>query len=220
MSAPRVGARICAVIYDLDGTLIDSRGDLASSVNAMLGRLQLPEREEKIIHGFIGEGAENLVKRSLGAGSEQLLPEALPIWREEYANRLLQTTRLYDGVAAMLGEPPEARGVLTNKPGHFAREILDGLGVAAAFRAVVGGDEARRKPSPDGLLSLCEKLSASPSETLFVGDSPIDLRTGRAALVSTCAVTWGLTERAALREADYLCDTPAELAALLRRLHA
>src|SRR5947209_17511882 len=129
MSAPPVGGRIRAVVYDLDGTLIDSRGDLASSVNAMLRRLQLPEREEKIIHGFIGEGAENLVRRSLGADREHLLPQALPIWREEYADRLLQTTRLYDGIAPILREPPEARGVLTNKPGHFAREILAGLGI-------------------------------------------------------------------------------------------
>src|SRR2546422_11189072 len=90
------------VIYDLDGTLVDSRDDLADSVNAMLTRLSLPEREPRVIHGFIGEGAERLVRRSLGPAHETRDPEAAPIWREEDAKRLLAKTRLYGGVAAVL----------------------------------------------------------------------------------------------------------------------
>src|SRR4051794_20375167 len=146
---------VSAVVYDLDGTLIDSRDDLADSVNAMLARLRLPQRAPEVIYGFIGEGAERLIRRSLGIAHEERYPEAAPIWREEYGRRLLAKTRLYDGVAALLGAKPDRRGVLTNKPGSFAREILRGLGVLGAFRAVVGGDEAPRKPSPDGLLRLC-----------------------------------------------------------------
>ena len=207
-----------AVIYDLDGTLIDSRGDLADSVNAMLARMGLPPHAPEVIHGFIGEGAERLIRRSLGARHEPRYAEAAPIWREEYARRLLTRTCLYSGVDELLRHPPEARAVLTNKPGAFAREILSGLGIAHAFRALVGGDEAPRKPAPDGLLRLCARLDARPAEALFVGDSAIDLATGRAAGVRVCAATWGLGDRAALAGADYLCDTPLHVVELLARL--
>jgi len=196
------------VIYDLDGTLIDSRDDLADSVNAMLARLSIPEREPQVIHGFIGEGAERLIRRSLGPRHEARYAEAAPIWREEYGKRLLAKTRLYGGVDALL------------RPGSFAREILRGLGVESAFRAVVGGDEAPRKPAPDGLLRICATLGARPQDALLVGDSAVDLATGKAAGVPVCAVTWGLGERAALASADYLCDTPMEVGELLARLRS
>jgi phosphoglycolate phosphatase len=206
-----------AVIYDLDGTLIDSRGDLADSVNAMLARMGLPQQAPEVIFGFIGEGAERLIRRSLGPEQDRYA-EAAPIWREEYRRRLLARTCLYPGVDELLRRPPDARAVLTNKPGEFAREILSGLGIAHAFRALVGGDEAPRKPAPDGLLRLCARLDARPAEALLVGDSAIDLATGRAAGVRVCAATWGLGERAALAAADYLCDTPLHVAELLARL--
>jgi len=209
---------LAGVIFDLDGTLVDSRDDLADSVNAMLGRLALPQRDPAVIYGFIGEGAERLIRRALGPAHEDRYPEAAPIWREEYGLRLLARTRLYDGVAEVLEEPPDARAVLTNKPGRFAREILRGLRVGGAFRAVVGGDEVPRKPAPEGLLGLCATLRISPDQALLVGDSAVDLATGRAAGVRFCAVTWGLGDRAALAGADYLCHTPAELRVLLRRL--
>ena len=207
--------RFAAVVYDLDGTLVDSRGDLADSVNAMLARMGLPRREDGAIHGFIGEGAELLIRRSLGPEHEARYPEAAPLWREEYARRLLSRTRLYPGVSALLRVPPELRAVLTNKPGAFAREILRGLGVAGAFRSVVGGDEGPRKPSPQGLLRSCLDLGVSPRDALLVGDSAVDLATARAASVRFCAVTWGLGSRAALSTADYICDTAKEVEELL-----
>lgn len=207
--------RIEAVVYDLDGTLVDSRGDLADSVNAMLARMGLPRLEDRAIHGFIGEGAERLIRRSLGPEQEARCPEAAPIWREEYARRLLSRTRLYPGIADLLRVRPPLRAVLTNKPGAFAREILRGLGVAGAFRGVVGGDEGPRKPSPEGLLRLCSDLGVSPRDALLVGDSAVDLATARAASVRFCAVTWGLGERAALSAADYICDTAREVGELL-----
>ena len=203
------------VIYDLDGTLIDSRDDLADSVNAMLARLGLPEREPRVIQGFIGEGAERLIRRSLGPQHEQRYAQAAPIWREEYAKRMLAKTRLYDGVDALLRAPPDLRAVLTNKPGGFAREILRGLGVERAFRAVLGGDEGPRKPAPDGVLRLCGELGVDPHEAMLVGDSPVDLATARAARTRFCAVLWGLGEAAALAPADYICGTPREVAEVL-----
>jgi phosphoglycolate phosphatase len=203
------------VIYDLDGTLIDSRADLADSVNAMLRRLGLPEREDGVIHGFIGEGAELLIRRSLGPQQEDRFAEAAPIWRDEYAHRLLDKTRLYDGIAELLESPPDNRAVLTNKPGGFAREILRGLGVESRFRAVLGGDEGPRKPARGGLLRLCAGLGITRGSALLVGDSAVDVATGKAAGVKVCAVSWGLGERAALASADYLCDTPQAVARLL-----
>src|ERR1700756_4263174 len=112
-------SRVRGVIYDLDGTLVDSRDDLADSVNGMLGRLGLPLREPPVIHGFIGEGAERLIRRSLGPAHEDRYAEAAPIWHEEYSKRLLARTRLYPGLDAVLRLPPAARAVLTNKPGAF-----------------------------------------------------------------------------------------------------
>src|SRR5207302_1820672 len=134
---PEAAAMVRGVIYDLDGTLADTRADLADSVNAMLRRLGLPEREDRVVHGFIGEGAERLIRRSLGPQHEPRFAEAAPIWYEEYAKRLLAKTRLYDGITEVLRAPPDARAVLTNKPGDFARQILRGLGVESAFRAVL-----------------------------------------------------------------------------------
>lgn len=206
-----------AVIYDLDGTLIDSRDDLADSINAMLSRMDLPTHEPGIIYGFIGEGAERLIRRSLGA-HEPRYPEAAPIWREEYERRLLAKTRVFDGIDDVLRAPPGRRAVLTNKPTRYAREILQGLGIAPAFAEVVGGDEMPRKPAPDGLEALLVRLQVTREDTLLVGDSTVDLATARAAGVPFCAVTWGLGERAALASADYICDAPAGLLRLYARL--
>jgi len=209
-------ARLRGVIFDLDGTLADTRADLADSVNAMLRRLALPEREDRVVWGFIGEGAERLIRRSLGPQHEERYPEAAPIWREEYARRLLDKTRVYDGIVEVLRGPPDLRAVLTNKPGGFARQILQGLGIDGAFRAVLGGDEGPRKPSPDGLLSLCQRLGVRPDEALMVGDSSVDIATARAAGLPVCAVLWGLGEAASLASADYISHTPRNLLTLLQ----
>jgi len=206
------------VAYDLDGTLIDSRADLADSVNAMLARMRLPLHEQSTVMGFVGEGMEKLIRRSLGPMHEARYDEAAPIWREEYGACLLRKTRLYDGIAELLEAAPELRAVLTNKPGGFAREIVRGLGISGRFVQVIGGDERPRKPSPEGLLQLCRELEVQPSEALLVGDSSVDVATGKAAGVTVCAVTWGFSARASLAAADYLFETPAQVAGLLALL--
>lgn len=209
-----------AIVYDLDGTLVDSREDLASAVNAMLEDLSLPRRSPDEVAGFVGEGAEKLVRRALGKAHERLLPEALPLWFRRYGERLVERTRPYRGIEEALALPPSARAVLTNKPGEMAREIVRRLGLGPSFQRVVGGDEAAKKPDPGALLALCAALGAEPREALLVGDSPIDVATGAAAGVPVCAVTWGFGSREALARSGplYSCDTTADLARLVRTL--
>jgi len=157
------------------------------------------------------------VRRSLGPSHEDLLPEALKSWRAEYARRLLVKTRHIQGSPSCCWSARGAR-VLTNKPGGFAREILQGLGMLGAFRAVSRRDEAPQARAR-GLLALCRALGSDPAGTLLVGDSTVDVATGRAAGVRVCAVTWGLGARDALAAAapDELCDSPDAVAAMLRR---
>jgi phosphoglycolate phosphatase len=211
---------VTAVIYDLDGTLVDSRGDISDSVNAMLRTLRLPERDEREIWSFVGEGAERLVRRSLGAANEHRFPEGIESWREEYSRRLLHKTRAYPGIEELLEAPPASRAVLTNKPGDFARQILQGLGFLEKFRGIVGGDEAPKKPDPAGLLRLCAKLGEDPARTLYIGDHTIDIATGAAAGVPVCSVGWGFGDPETLQKARpaYHCATPRDLLGLLARL--
>ena len=214
-----------AAIFDLDGTLIDSRQDLVDSVNALLDELSVPQLPGAVVASFVGEGAARLVGRSLAAaqpGLEDRLEFLLPKWFDHYGRRLLKTTRAYDGIEALLEGPPVARAVLTNKPGRFARQILLGLGLLDRFRVVIGGDEAPRKPDPAGLLRLCGQLDARPHEALLVGDSRIDDQTGLNGGVPVCLVGWGIgsPEELAVARPAHRAQTPAELQALLARLSA
>lgn len=213
-----------AVIYDLDGTLIDSRADLCGAVNETLLALGYQALAGTAVLSFVGEGAERLVRRSLAAagGDPARLAEAMERWSAAYGGRLLVHTRPFPGVVDLLREPPALRAVLTNKPGGFARAICDGLGLSPFLARVVGGDEAPRKPDPAGLLSLCAALGVRPSEALLVGDSLIDVGCAKAAGVPMCAVTWGLGDARELRDAApaFTCSSAGEVGALLLRLRS
>lgn len=177
-------------IFDLDGTLVDSRQDLYLAVRHALATLGLPPRSLEEVVSFVGEGATRLVGRAIEPRQELLEP-ALAAWRAHYTGHLLDHTRLYPGVAAALASARCALAVHTNKPGVMARRILDGLGVLPRFEAVVGGDEAPRKPDPAGSLEIMSRLGVPAAETVFVGDSRVDLETAAAAAVRFVAVTWG-----------------------------
>jgi phosphoglycolate phosphatase len=178
-------------IFDLDGTLADSLEDLYLAVAQALSALQLPMRSREEVRGFVGEGAARLLARAI-APQEHLLEPALAAWRAHYAEHLLDHTRLYPGVAAALASARCTLAVLTNKPGPMARRILEGLGVRSRFAAVVGGDEAPRKPDPTGTLEIMSRLGAAREETVLIGDSRVDCETAAAAGVQFVAVTWGL----------------------------
>jgi phosphoglycolate phosphatase len=189
--------RVDLVVFDLDGTLIDSGGDLARSVNAALERLApgTPPVPLDRVRTFIGDGAAMLVARTLAAaGVSVSKEEALPVFLDCYQARLLDTTVLYPGVLESLDALRDRTlVVLTNKPGDMSRRILDGLGVAGRFARIWGaGDVPAKKPDPSGLRSILDQTGTAPEGAVLVGDSAIDVRTGRAAGVLTVGVTYGL----------------------------
>jgi phosphoglycolate phosphatase len=205
------------VVFDLDGTLVDSGRDLAAAVNATLLRLApaLAPLDLDEVVSFIGSGARVLVARSLAAAGLPEPPEdVLPLFMEEYGKRLLDTTRLYPGVVEALDALADRRlAVLTNKPAGLSRAILQGLGVEGRFFRVYGGDDfPTRKPDPQGLRTLMADAAAGPAETALVGDSAVDVRTARAAGVRALAVDYGF-DRASLSE-----DPPDALLSDLRQL--
>lgn len=197
------------VVFDLDGTLVDSGRDLASAVNAALRRVapDAATLPEDLVRSFIGSGAGKLIERSLRAsGLPVPSQDVLPLFLEEYRGRLLDTTRLYPGVEEALDAvSAKTLAVLTNKPGDLSRAILRGLGVAQRFAHVYGGDDfPERKPDPSGLLRILGEAGAKPTEAVMVGDSDIDVLTGRAAGVLTIGVSYGF-------DPESLQSTPPDL---------
>jgi phosphoglycolate phosphatase len=189
-------SRVDLVVFDLDGTLVDSAGDLAAAVNATLRHFSpaTPPIPLEKVRAFVGDGAAMLVARTLAAAQVDVSKEAaLPVFLECYEARLLDTTVLYPGVRESLDALGDRTlAVLTNKPGAMSRRILEGLGVAGRFARICGaGDVPAKKPDPAGLQMLLGDAGIPPAAAVLVGDSAIDVRTGRAAGVRTVGVTYG-----------------------------
>ena len=222
----RIAAALPLVVFDLDGTLVDSSVDLANAVNAALRRLDPKSKPMAVdvVRGFIGSGARNLVARSVAYAGAAVEPDAaLPVFLEEYRPRLTENTRFYPGVERALDElAAHPLAVLTNKPGDMSRGILDALGASDRFfRVYGGGDLPSKKPDPEGLLRLMAEAGAEPASTVMVGDSAIDVRTGRGAAVFTVGVTYGFDPDSLSADApDALIHTLAELPALVERLRS
>jgi phosphoglycolate phosphatase len=216
--------KIDCLLFDLDGTLIDSRADLVTGVNSMLKELGWPGLELTTVVGFVGEGARLLVERSLRASmAREPLPEeidhGLAAFRTHYRAHLLDQTHLYPGVDELLdrlqGFP---KAIVTNKPYDFTIAILDGLGLRPHFPIVLGGDSLPlRKPSPEMLLEAARRSGVPSAQCLMIGDSRIDVLAGRAAKMTTCGYLGGFRGREELVEAgtDLLFETFADLIPLL-----
>lgn len=186
--------RVRVAVLDLDGTLVDSFADLSGSVNHALRAVGLPARPLPEIRGFVGEGARLLLERAVTPRVDLLEP-ALAAWWEHYDAHCTDRTVLFPGMDGLLRGAGRVLAVHTNKPGRLARKILDHLGVGERFAAVLGGDEAPRKPDPRGTLELVVRLGGRPEDAVFVGDSLIDARTAAAAGIPFVAVTWGFGAR-------------------------
>lgn len=185
------------LIFDLDGTLVDTKADLAAAANFMLAELGLPQLSLHRIAGFVGHGVRVLVTKTLGPSHADLVEQGFALFMQYYAAHLLDQTRLYPGLDVLLTEA-RARGivlsVLTNKPEALSRAILVGLGVAPLFSAVIGGDTLpTKKPDPQGVFCLQRQTGVALLDTLLIGDSRVDYETSAAAKVMMCGVTWGFS---------------------------
>lgn len=217
--------RIRLLIFDLDGTLVDSRLDLANSVNATLRHFERPELPCDVIASYIGDGAPMLVRLALGDPDDsKLIDDALAFFLAYYREHKLDNTTVYDGVKESLAAIRFARNggralertfaVLSNKPVHPSRAIVQALGLAEFFVQVYGGNSfPTKKPDPLGARTLLEEAGVAPDEAMIIGDSDIDVLTGRNAGLWTCGVTYGFAPHS-LESAppDVLVDSPAELA--------
>jgi phosphoglycolate phosphatase len=207
------------IVFDLDGTLVDSQRDLADATNALLLDLGGSALPAAAVTGMVGEGAAVLVRRALlGAGLDPEAPGALDRFLHHYDTRLLATTRPYPGTLetlTALGARGHRLAVLTNKPQRAAIAVLEGLGLRDSFAAVVGGDTVHgRKPDPAGLQSLIASARVTVAETLLVGDSPVDLATARNAGTSICLARYGFGYRFGSGDFDgseTFIDEPAAL---------
>lgn len=185
------GGRV--LIFDLDGTLAETRADIAAAANVALRAVGLPELPVARITTFVGEGAAKLIERCVGTRQELFAP-ALEAWTRHYERHLLDETRLYEGVAGTLDRLPGPLAVLSNKPEAMSRAILEGLGIAGRFAAIVGGDSLPvKKPDPAGVAHLLRATAASSA--VLVGDTRIDLETARAARIPCWLAAYGFCGR-------------------------
>jgi phosphoglycolate phosphatase len=218
MSQP-VFLDVRALIFDLDGTLIDSKVDLILSVNAMLRELGRGELPEETISGYIGRGAPQLVAQALGpSASAAECKQALEFFLSYYEAHKMDNTSLYPGVAIALdrlGHMPMA--VLTNKPVRISVRILEALGLAGKFRAIYGGNSfATKKPDPLGADTILRELNAAPNQAILVGDSEIDVQTARNAGTLSAIVNYGFgAYNRVTHPADVYLDSLSDLLPLL-----
>jgi phosphoglycolate phosphatase len=218
-SSKKKFAAVRVLVFDLDGTLIDSKLDLALAVNATLEWKKLPLLDHERIYGYVGNGAPKLIERALGPrATEEDCRHALEYFLGYYREHMLDNTQPYPGVReglAALADFPMA--VLTNKPTRFSQRILEGLGLAKCFQYVHGGTSfERKKPDPMGMETLLRDFGAAPHETMMVGDSEVDVQTARNAHTWACGVTYGLGA-AGLKACppDVLVESSTELPAFL-----
>ena len=221
--APARFPSVRALIFDLDGTLIDSKRDLIHSVNAMLAEMGRETLHEDTISGYIGHGAPQLVARALGNGStEQDRERALKFFLGYYEDHKMDSTCAYPGVPealeALKGIP---MAVLTNKPVRVSRRILEALALTKYFRVVYGGNSFEtKKPDPFGARKILEEFGAHPSAVMLIGDSEVDVQTARNAGTAAVTVNYGFgTHDRAAYPADIYVDQLTELPPLVIPSH-
>jgi phosphoglycolate phosphatase len=212
-----------ALIFDLDGTLIDSKTDLIFAVNATLEHMGHAALPEEVVCGYIGRGAAALIRSSLGDRvTDEQAEEGHEYFLSYYRKHMLDHTVTYPGVREALAELDATRehrmAVLTNKPVRFSEHILEGLGIAEHFQFVFGGNSfERKKPDPMGVELLLRNFGLEPQAAMMVGDSDVDVMTARNSGVYSCGVTYGLgMEGMRSTPPDLLLDTLAELPGYVR----
>ena len=218
--------RIRLLVFDLDGTLIDSRLDLIHSVNAMLQHIGRPALEGDVIASYVGDGAPALVRRAIGnTDDEALFRAAMEYFLGYYRIHKLDHTTVYAGIAEALASLADSTdgvrrlmAVLSNKPVNPSRDIVQALGLGDFFVRIYGGNSfTTKKPDPLGVRTILQETGIAADEALIIGDSSIDVLTGRNAGLWTCGVNYGFAPHS-LEEVppDVLIESPRELGELLR----
>ena len=207
--------KISLIVYDFDGTLVDTFADIAGSVNLALTEMGLESLNKKTIRENIGSGMLNLMTRSLiNSGSNDIETSVL-LFQKHYSHHLLDQTNFYpNGKEIVEYFLDKKNAILSNKPISFIEKILKALSFSKPFDSIIGGDSLDvKKPDPKGLLVMMNKFNCSPEKTLMVGDSAIDIETGKHAGVITCGVTYGLGNLDSLTNSnpDYLIDNLSQL---------
>ena len=215
------GARdVELLIFDLDGTLADTRADLTAAVNSALERLGLRPLSVEQVCRFVGDGVQVLLCRALGPAHRELLDAGVQLFREYYAEHLLDSTRLYPGVQDTLEHFRRKRkAIITNKPLQFTERILRGLQIDRHFEVVLGGDSTvERKPHPEPAQKVLTITGVAARRGVVVGDSPADIEMARRAGLYSVAVTYGLRSADELKATapDLLLDSLPELRHYLR----
>lgn len=212
------------LIFDLDGTLIDSKKDLTISTNAVRQHFGMEPLDEATVGSYVGNGAAVLVRRAMGPeATEPMIEEGLQCFLKFYRAHALEHTHLYSGVreaVAELSAQGHTLGVLTNKPGKISTDIVAALGLAKIFSRVYGGDMLpAKKPDPTGILALMQESGTAANETVMIGDSAVDVQTARNAGVGSCGVLWGFQpEGFRTWPPDVYASSPSELPGAIAEL--
>ncbi len=188
-----VARKISLIVYDFDGTLVDTLFDIADAVNLSLNELGLRTLSRATIHKYVGKGVERLMAQSIDGTGYTDLPRAVELFRRHYSENLMNHTRFYPSGREILDHfRDKKQAICSNKPEDFVRRILESLKSLDYFDAILGGDSVEsKKPDPEGLLHLLDRFQCSPEMAVLVGDSPVDIETGKRAGVYTCIVNYG-----------------------------
>ena len=207
--------KIALIVYDFDGTLVDTLADIANSVNLALAEMDLNTLHRETIRGNIGNGVANLMTRSLIDSGCNDVATAVSLFRKHYNHHLLDQTDFYpNGREVVQHFSGKKNAILSNKPVALIEKILKALNFLQHFDSILGGDSLEvQKPDPKGLQLLISKLNCPAKQVLMIGDSSIDIETGKQAGVLTCGVTYGLGNLDVLRDSkpDYLIDNLSQL---------
>lgn len=203
------------LIFDLDGTLIDSKKDIAHSVNLTFRDVGLPEKPHEVIYGYVGNGVRQLITDAVASDDPALIDRSLQIFEQHYLEHLLDETRLFQGMEKVLYHYKGRKmALVTNKPANYTDKIIKGLKVDPYFDFILAARPGiRLKPEPDMLLTTLDILGVAPSEAVMIGDSLNDINAARAAKVLSCGVAYGFGDREVLQSAhpDYFAVSCDEL---------
>lgn len=207
--------RIELIIFDLDGTLVNSLSDLTDATNEFLAATGRPQLHMNDVRSLVGQGARNLVERALQNGTAEEIERCLAMFLAYNEAHIADKTTLYPGVVETLeelGRQDRRLAVVSNKVVLLCRKLLDALGILGHFEVVMGADSTPfRKPSPEPLLKLLRDLDVSPDKAIMVGDSINDIAAGKGACIATVGCTFGYGYEAEISEADFRIDEMKQL---------